>query len=31
LNSAPARVAANGLYRKLGFEMRDTYSYVWRP
>ncbi|HYZ00263.1 MAG TPA: GNAT family N-acetyltransferase [Candidatus Binatia bacterium] len=31
LNSAPARVAANGLYRKLGFEQRDTNSYVWRP
>lgn len=31
LNSAPARVAANGLYRKLGFELRDTNSYVRRP
>ena len=31
LNSAPARVAANALYRKLGFELRDTNSYVWRP
>lgn len=31
LNSAPTREAANGLYRKLGFERRDTNSYMWRP
>lgn len=31
LNSAPTRVAANELYRKLGFQRRDTNSYAWRP
>lgn len=31
LNSAPTREAANVLYRKLGFELRDTNSYVWHP
>jgi ribosomal protein S18 acetylase RimI-like enzyme len=31
LSSAPAREAANRLYRRLGFEQRETNSYVWRP
>ena len=31
LTSAPAREAANRLYRRLGFERRETNVYVWRP
>jgi ribosomal protein S18 acetylase RimI-like enzyme len=31
LTSAPAREAANRLYRRLGFEQRETNVYVWRP
>lgn len=31
LNSAPRREAANRLYRRLGFEQRETNVYVWRP
>jgi ribosomal protein S18 acetylase RimI-like enzyme len=31
LTSAPHREAANRLYRRLGFEERDTNAYVWRP
>jgi len=31
LTSSPAREAANRLYRRLGFEQRETNVYVWRP
>lgn len=31
LTSRPKRVAANGLYRKLGFEPRDTNVYRYTP
>jgi ribosomal protein S18 acetylase RimI-like enzyme len=31
LTSRPERVAANGLYRKLGFERRDTNVYRYTP
>lgn len=31
LSSNPAREAANRLYRRLGFELRETNVYVWRP
>jgi ribosomal protein S18 acetylase RimI-like enzyme len=31
LTSRPAREAANRLYRRLGFEQRETNVYVWRP
>jgi ribosomal protein S18 acetylase RimI-like enzyme len=31
LTSRPARVVANGLYRKLGFVPRDTNVYRWEP
>jgi ribosomal protein S18 acetylase RimI-like enzyme len=31
LNSHPGREAANRLYRRLGFEQRETNVYVWRP
>lgn len=31
LTSRPGREAANRLYRRLGFELRETNSYVWRP
>jgi ribosomal protein S18 acetylase RimI-like enzyme len=31
LTSAPSREAANRLYRRLGFEPRETNVYVWRP
>jgi ribosomal protein S18 acetylase RimI-like enzyme len=31
LSSAPSRAAANRLYRRLGFEQRETNVYVWRP
>ena len=31
LTSRPAREAANRLYRRLGFERRETNVYVWRP
>jgi ribosomal protein S18 acetylase RimI-like enzyme len=31
LTSSPAREAANRLYRRLGFEPRETNVYVWRP
>jgi ribosomal protein S18 acetylase RimI-like enzyme len=31
LSSNPAREAANRLYRRLGFEPRETNVYVWRP
>jgi len=31
LSSRPEREAANRLYRRLGFELRQTNSYVWRP
>ena len=31
LTSRPARVAANELYRKLGFVQRDTNVYRWEP
>jgi ribosomal protein S18 acetylase RimI-like enzyme len=31
LTSHPTREAANRLYRRLGFEQRDTNVYVWRP
>ena len=31
LTSRPAREAANRLYRRLGFEPRETNVYVWRP
>jgi ribosomal protein S18 acetylase RimI-like enzyme len=30
LTSSPAREAANRLYRRLGFEPRETNVYVWR-
>ncbi len=31
LTSSPARASANRLYRRLGFEQRETNVYVWRP
>jgi ribosomal protein S18 acetylase RimI-like enzyme len=31
LTSRPAREAANRLYRRLGFDERETNVYVWRP
>ena len=31
LTSRPAREAANRLYRRLGFEQKETNVYVWRP
>ena len=31
LTSRPEREAANRLYRRLGFEQRETNVYVWRP
>jgi ribosomal protein S18 acetylase RimI-like enzyme len=31
LTSAPTREGANRLYRRLGFEQRETNVYVWRP
>ncbi len=31
LTSRPEREAANRLYRRLGFEPRETNVYVWRP
>lgn len=31
LSSRPQREAANRLYRRLGFEPRETNVYVWRP
>lgn len=31
LTSSPSREAANRLYRRLGFEQRETNVYVWRP
>jgi ribosomal protein S18 acetylase RimI-like enzyme len=31
LTSSPRREAANRLYRRLGFERRETNVYVWRP
>lgn len=31
LTSRPGREAANRLYRRLGFEQRETNVYVWRP
>jgi ribosomal protein S18 acetylase RimI-like enzyme len=31
LTSAPERGAANRLYRRLGFDQRETNVYVWRP
>jgi ribosomal protein S18 acetylase RimI-like enzyme len=31
LTSRPERDAANRLYRRLGFEQRETNVYVWRP
>ena len=31
LTSRPDREAANRLYRRLGFEQRETNVYVWRP
>ena len=31
LTSSPRREAANRLYRRLGFEQRETNVYVWRP
>ena len=31
LTSRPQREAANRLYRRLGFEQRETNVYVWRP
>jgi ribosomal protein S18 acetylase RimI-like enzyme len=31
LTSRPEREAANRLYRRLGFELRTTNRYVWRP
>jgi ribosomal protein S18 acetylase RimI-like enzyme len=31
LTSRPSREAANRLYRRLGFEQRETNVYVWRP
>jgi ribosomal protein S18 acetylase RimI-like enzyme len=31
LTSSPTREAANRLYRRLGFEQRETNVYVWRP
>jgi ribosomal protein S18 acetylase RimI-like enzyme len=31
LTTAPSRDAANRLYRRLGFEQRETNVYVWRP
>jgi len=31
LSSRPHREAANRLYRRLGFERRETNVYVWRP
>jgi len=30
LSSNPARTAANRLYVRMGFELRDTYSYIYR-
>jgi ribosomal protein S18 acetylase RimI-like enzyme len=31
LTSNPTREAANRLYRRVGFEQRETNVYVWRP
>jgi ribosomal protein S18 acetylase RimI-like enzyme len=31
LTARPRREAANRLYRRLGFERRNTNAYVWRP
>lgn len=31
LTSRPGREAATRLYRRLGFEQRETNAYVWRP
>lgn len=31
LTSRAERVAANRLYQRLGFELRETNVYVWRP
>jgi hypothetical protein len=31
LTSRPEREAANRLYRRVGFEQRETNVYVWRP
>ena len=31
LTSRPEREAANRLYRRLGFELRETNVFVWRP
>jgi ribosomal protein S18 acetylase RimI-like enzyme len=31
LTSRPSREAANRLYRRLGFEQRETNVYAWRP
>ena len=31
LTTRPEREAANRLYRRLGFEQRETNAYVWRP
>jgi ribosomal protein S18 acetylase RimI-like enzyme len=31
LTTRPEREAANRLYRRLGFEQRETTVYVWRP
>jgi ribosomal protein S18 acetylase RimI-like enzyme len=31
LTTRPERAAANRLYRRLGFEPRDTNCYVWHP
>jgi ribosomal protein S18 acetylase RimI-like enzyme len=31
LTTRPEREAANRLYRRLGFEQRETNVYVWRP
>lgn len=31
LTSSPTREAANRLYRRLGFEQRETNVYVWSP
>jgi ribosomal protein S18 acetylase RimI-like enzyme len=31
LTTRPEREVANRLYRRLGFEQRETNVYVWRP
>jgi len=31
LTTRPEREAANRLYRRLGFEPRNTNAYIWRP